>query len=170
MGKNAPGDAKNGPAGVKSEHRWTKIGPPRATFVHFGSTFGHLRRSFTQFYAFLWGFREQMCNLSEKSWKSQKNQASCLKIHEYCTKPQKKSLQVCNSEPRKAKNGAGGVKRERGWTKMGPPGATLPTLEALLATWGVPLRIFTHFIRFSWTIVHFFWKLMKIPEKSGNLP
>ncbi len=37
--------------------------------------------------------------------------------------------------PREAKNGTAA-------SKVSPDG---PTLEALLATWGVPLRIFTHF-------------------------
>ncbi len=63
--QNASRQAKNGPAGLISEHGWTKIGLHWATFAHFGSTFGHLGRSFRHFYAFLLGFREQLCIFSE---------------------------------------------------------------------------------------------------------
>ncbi len=53
VGKNAPTDAKNGSGGVKREREWTKMGPPGATFADVLSTFRHLGRSFTHFYAFL---------------------------------------------------------------------------------------------------------------------
>ncbi len=48
---DASREAKNGAAGLKSEQGWTKMGPPGATFAHFGGTFGHVRHSFAHFYA-----------------------------------------------------------------------------------------------------------------------
>ncbi len=38
IAKNAPREAKNGPAGVKSEHGRTKMGLHGATFAHFAGT------------------------------------------------------------------------------------------------------------------------------------
>ncbi len=84
-------------------------------------------------------------HFSENSWKSQKNQANCIKIHECCTKTQKKSLKVGKHAPREAKNGSAGVKSELRWTKWAHLEPLLPTLAALLATWGVLLRMFMHF-------------------------
>ena len=77
VSRNALREAKNGTAGVNSEPGWIKMYPSGATFAHFGDTFGHLERSFTQFYAFLWGFREQLCKFTEIP----ENQANCIKIY-----------------------------------------------------------------------------------------
>ncbi len=51
--KNAPREAKNGPAGIKSEPRWTKMSPPGDPFAHLGGTIGDRGRSFTHKYTFL---------------------------------------------------------------------------------------------------------------------
>ena len=67
MHKNALGEAKNSTAGLKSVSGWAKMGPPGAIFAHFEGTFGHLGPSFAHFYAFLSGFREQLCILIEIS-------------------------------------------------------------------------------------------------------
>ncbi len=37
------------------------MGPPGATFAHFGGIFGYLGLSFVHVYAFLLGFREHLC-------------------------------------------------------------------------------------------------------------
>ncbi len=44
-------------------------------------------------------------------------------------------------------------------------GPTLLTLEALLATWGVPLRIFTHFYQVFVSICVFLLKIHGKPTK-----
>ncbi len=65
-----------------------------------------------------------------------------------------------------------GLKGEPGWSKMGPPGARFPTLdallrtlEAILATWGIPLRIFTHFYEAFINNCAFFLKIHGNPRK-----
>ncbi|MCP4569690.1 MAG: hypothetical protein GY841_19090 [FCB group bacterium] len=97
--KNAAREAKNGTAGLRSEPGWTKMGPPGATFVHFGGIFGYLGRSFVHFYAFLLGFREHLYIFDERSWENHKTTANCTKNNEYYTKTQKKYLKVCKNAP-----------------------------------------------------------------------
>ncbi len=93
------------------------------------------------------------------------NHANCPKIHEYCTKTQKalKSGQKCAK---------GGQKWPNWRQKVTPDGAKcahleplLPTLEALLATWGVPLRIFTHFYEVFVNNCAVFLKINERPRK-----
>ncbi len=50
--KNATGAAKNGLAGLKSVHGWTKMGTPGATFAHFAllATWCIPLRIFVHFY------------------------------------------------------------------------------------------------------------------------
>ena len=102
-------------------------GPPGATFAHFGCIFGHLAHLciFMHFY-------EHLCIFNENSWENNKNAANCSKNNEYCTKTQKRSLEVRKNAPRDAKNGPASIKNEC-------------TLEAFLATWGIPLCVFMHF-------------------------
>ncbi len=97
--------------------KWAQLEPLLRTLEALLATWGVPLRIFKHFYA---GFREQLCIFSEYSWKSQKNQANWLKSREYCTKTQKKSLNVCKNAPREAKNGRAGVKSKHGWSKMGP--------------------------------------------------
>ncbi len=47
----------------------------------------------------------------------------------------------------------------------GPPGATFPTLEALLPTWGVPLRIFMPVYEVFVNSCAFFMKINENPRK-----
>ena len=68
--------------------------------------------------------------------------------------------------PREAKNGPAGLKSEPGWTKMGPPGPLLRTLDAFLATWGVPLCMFMHFYQVFVNTCAF---LMKINGKTTKI-
>ncbi len=77
--------------------------------------------------------------------KTTKIQQIAVKNNENCTKKQKKCFKMCKNAPREAKNGSAGLKSEPGWTKMGTPGPLLRTLDAFLATWGVPLCMFMHF-------------------------
>ncbi len=58
------------------------MGPPGATFAHFGNTFGHLGHSFTRCYAFLSLFVN--------------NCAFLLKIHETPTKVQQNAHKIMN--------------------------------------------------------------------------
>ncbi len=46
-------NTKNDPAGLKSEHAWSKMRTTAASFGHFGSTFDHFGHSFMHFNAFL---------------------------------------------------------------------------------------------------------------------
>ncbi len=56
------------------------MGPPGATFAHFGGTFGYLGQAVARFYAFLSGFREHLCIFAENSWKTTKIQQIAPKI------------------------------------------------------------------------------------------
>ena len=73
---------------------------------------------------------------------------------------------MVKNAPREAKNGPAGVKSESGWTKMGPPEPLLRTLEAFLATSGVPLRMFIHFYQVFLNTCAF---LMKIRGKTTKI-
>ncbi len=52
------------------------------------------------------------------------------------------------------------------WAHLEP---LLPTLEALLATWGVPLRIFTHFYEVFVNNCAFFLKIHGNPRKIKQI-
>ncbi len=61
-------------------------------------------------------------------------------------------------------------------SKVSPVGAKcahmeplLPTLEALLATWGVPFRIFTHFHEVFVNNCAFFLKIRGKPRKIKHI-
>ncbi len=53
--------------------------------------------------------------------------------------------------------------------KMGPLEPRWPTLEALLATWGVPLRIFVHFYEVFMNNCVFFLKISENPRKIRQI-
>ncbi len=76
----------------------------------------------------------------------------------------RRSAQKCVKE---AKNGPAGIKSEEpSWAHMGP---LLPTLDALLATWGVPLRIFMHFYQVFVSICAFLLKIHGKPTKIQQI-
>ncbi len=70
---------QNGPAGLKSEPGWTKMGPPGATFAHFGGTWGAPLCMFMHFYKLLVN-----------------TYAFSMKIHVKTTKIQQIALKIMN--------------------------------------------------------------------------
>ncbi len=75
MRKNASREAKNGPAGLKSEPGGTKAGPPGAYFTHFGGTFawGIPLRIFTHFYKVFMNICAFLLKIHGKPTKIQQN-------------------------------------------------------------------------------------------------
>ncbi len=68
-----------------------------------------------------------------------------------------------------AKNGTAGIKSEPGGPKWAHVEPLLPTLEALLATWGIPLCIFTHFYEVFVNNCAFFLKIKENPRKIKQI-
>ncbi len=73
-------------------------------------------------------------------------------------------------------NGPDGLKSDPRWTKMAHLGPLLHTLdavlravEALLATWGIPLRIFMHFYEVFVSNCAFFLKIRGDPRKIKQI-
>ncbi len=129
--KNASREAKNGTASVKS----VTLGALLATWGLPVRIFMHFYKGFVNNCAFL------------------------LKIHEKTTKIQQIAVQMINTAQKLRKGAAKCAKMHQGRPKMAQPASKvcpdgpkwahlkpfLHTFDALLATWGLPLRIFTHF-------------------------
>ncbi len=143
--------------------KWAHLEPLLPTLDVLLATWGVRLRNFTHFYEvfvnncafFFWEFAEigeKSSKLPWKSWILHKNTEKVLTSGQKC-----------------AKGGQKWPSRRRKWAWMDQNG---PSWSHFCLRWKLfwPLvasflRIFTHFMRFSYAIVHFFWKLMKIQEK-----